>query len=283
MDIELYVSDKVDKLGLSLNFRQRNFLEGLLLEAYTKGNELAHSVMGKGIFESQAVPFLKDALEPLVENPEDLEKLSIGDWVGVINTNNLLHNLRDRFFSRNATYTHREDLQLHDLVEYENQIAHQVMGLTEEGLLAALEEWCQNRMMGLAGDKLNEETVEPLKTNVPKPLVNHDAEAGIDWNAKRLAKDLEISTKPRPGMKKKRLILLRPTFKDEVTIEEIEHPRIGSIPPGATIQNSSHGAKVTFDKDGKEVTEHLPEDEETYKLVYFGLTGEEYDKDIAHH
>ena len=118
MDIELYVSDKVDNLGLALNFRQRNFLEGLLVDAYSKGNTLAHSVMGKGKFDSAAIPILKEAILPLLEQRESLEKLSTGDWVGLINTKNIMHNLRDQLFSRNASYTHREDLQLHDLVEY---------------------------------------------------------------------------------------------------------------------------------------------------------------------
>ena len=181
MDIELYVSDKVDSLGLSLNFRQRNFLEGLLVDAYSKGNTLAHSVMGKGAFDSAALPILKEAIEPLLEQRESLEKLSTGDWVGLINTKNLIHNIRDRLFARNASYTHREDLQLHDLVDYENQIAGEVVGLTEEGLTNALEEWCQNKMMGLAGDELERSTTPPLKTKVPKPLVNHNKEAeGID-------------------------------------------------------------------------------------------------------
>ena len=224
MDIELYVSDKVDKLGMNLNFRQRNFLESLLVEAFTNGNALAHSVMGKGIFESQAMPFLKKALEPLTEKPEDLEKLSIGDWVGVINTNNLLHNLRDRFFSRNSTYTHREDLQLHDLVDYENQIAHQVMGLTEEGLLMALEEWCQNRMMTLAGDKLNEESVGPLKTNVPKPLVNHNTEASKDMTARddRSVDKAEILKKANKSFDElEKIVTDWPSFQPRTGYEEM--------------------------------------------------------------
>jgi len=176
MDIEMYASDKVDSLGLNLNFRQRNFLEELLVEAYSKGNALAHSVMGKGVFDSQALPFLKKSLEPILEQPEALERLSIGDWVGVINTKNLLHNIRDRFFDRNSTYTHREDLQLHDLVDYENQIAGEVVGLTEEGLLNALEEWCQNQIMTLATDELSRETTPALKTKVQPVLVNHNQE-----------------------------------------------------------------------------------------------------------
>jgi len=181
MDIELYVSDKVDNLGLALNFRQRNFLEGLLVDAYSKGNTLAHSVMGKGKFDSAAIPILKEAILPLLEQRESLEKLSTGDWVGLINTKNLMHNLRDQLFSRNASYTHREDLQLHDLVDYENQIAGEVVGLTEEGLTNALEEWCQNKLMGLASEELEKSTTPSLTTKVPKPLVNHNKEAeGVD-------------------------------------------------------------------------------------------------------
>lgn len=175
MDIEYYIASQVDKLEIPLNFRQRNFLEKLFLDSYSKGNELAHAVMDKAMFKSQAMPFLAEAIDPFRNDRDAMERLSLGEWADTINVKNLLHNIRDRFFSRNASYTPKEKLLLHDLADHENKIIQHCVALVEEGLLAALEDWCQNNVMGLAAEELEREESQPnRKTKVNRPLVKKE-------------------------------------------------------------------------------------------------------------
>jgi hypothetical protein len=175
MDIEYYIENQVDKLEIPLNFRQRNFLEKLFMDAYSKGNELAHAVMDKAMFASQAMPFLVEAIDPFKNDRNVMERLSLGEWADTVHVKNLLHNIRDRFFSRNASYTPKEQLLLHDLAGHENQIVQHSVALVEEGLLAALEDWCQNKLMNLATDELDKTESQPdRKTKVDRPLVQKD-------------------------------------------------------------------------------------------------------------
>lgn len=176
MDIEHYIAKKVDTLEIPLNFRQRNYLEKLFLESYSQGNELAHTVIDKAIFSSQAMPFLMESIDPFVNDREALERLSLGEWETTVNVQALLHNLRDRFFSRNSNYTPKEELLLHDLAKYETKITQNTVNLVEEGLLAALQDWCQQKIMDLAGGELNKNISTPdRKTKVSKPLVNTES------------------------------------------------------------------------------------------------------------
>lgn len=175
MDIEYYIADQVDKLEIPLNFRQRNFLEQLFMESYSKGNEMAHAVMDRAVFESQAMPFLAEAIDPFKANRDILERLSLGEWYDTVNVKNLLHNIRDRFFSRDASYTSKEKLLLHDLGSHEHRILERTAGLVEEGLLQALEEWCQNKVMNIAMKELEqEESLPDRKTKVNRPLVKKE-------------------------------------------------------------------------------------------------------------
>ena len=175
MDIEHYISNKVDKLEIPLNFRQRNYLEKLFLDSYSKGNELAHAVLDKAIFESQAMPYLAEAIDPFINDRDAMERLSVGEWQNTINVKNLLHNIRDRFFNRNASYTPKEELLLHDLGDHENRIIQNSIAFVEEGLLAALQDWCQNKIMNLASDELNKnESQLDRKTKVDPPLVKKE-------------------------------------------------------------------------------------------------------------
>lgn len=179
MDLETYVIREVDDMGLPLNFRQRNFLETLFLEQYSQGNELAHSVMDKAIFASQAEPYLTKCVKNFSDSTENLEKISVGDWAGIINVKGLLSQITDRFFSKNVNYTPREKLALYDLVAHENPIQERCLVLVQDGLHDALEEWCRNRMMGLADGELskeypNEGSSRP-KTRKPEPMVERRA------------------------------------------------------------------------------------------------------------
>ena len=175
MDIEHYISNKVDQLEIPLNFRQRNYLEKLFLDSYSQGNELAHGVMDKALFASQAMPFLSEAIDPFNNDRDVMERLSLGEWETTVNVKALLHNLRDRFFSRNASYTPKEELLLHDLAGHENKILQNSVVLVEEGLLAALQDWCQNKVMDLASQELEKNVSNPdRKTKVAKPLVTKE-------------------------------------------------------------------------------------------------------------
>jgi len=175
MDIEYYISKQVDKLEIPLNFRQRNYLEKLFLDSYSKGNELAHTVLDKAIFESQAMPFLAEAIDPFIADRDIMERLSLGEWADTVNVKSLLHNIRDRFFSRNANYTPKEELLLHDLTGHENKIIQHSVALVEEGLLAAVEDWAQTNVMKLATDELGKnESLPDRNTKVDRPLVTKD-------------------------------------------------------------------------------------------------------------
>ena len=173
MELENYIYNEVDQLQIPLNYRQRNFLEKLFLKQYSAGNELAHSVMDKAIFKSQAIPYLQEALEIARENREALETVSLGEWDAVINVPNLLQRIQDRFFSKNLSYTPREKLLLLDLGDHEVPIQTKCVSLTENGLVIALEDWCRKEMMKLADKELAKNPSQPRpKTKPPsKPLV----------------------------------------------------------------------------------------------------------------
>ena len=172
MELENYIYNEVDKLQIPLNYRQRNFLEKLFIKQYSKGNELAHSVMEKAIFKSQAIPYLLEAIEESKKDRSALETISLGDWSLLINIPNLLHRIQDRFFSKNVNFSPREQLLLLDLGDHEIPIQTQCVSLTEQGLVIALEDWCRKEMMKLADLELKKNPSQPRpQTKVTKPLV----------------------------------------------------------------------------------------------------------------
>ena len=192
MDLDLYISDGVDQLRIPLNYRQRNFLHRLFRDHYERGDKLGKEVQDKALFESQAVDYLKEGLQEHAKSREILEKLSGGDWDGIVDRKQLLLELKDRFFSRNQNHISKEELFRNDLLDYETYILDKAFKFYEEGLEGVLYEWAKRRVMDLAIKELArqpDQSSERIKVKPETPLVTSSELPDPEKEAKQIWRD----------------------------------------------------------------------------------------------